>query len=97
MSPTQNVQPSDLPNELLEISTGMSIDSGSSWEDGFVSWLRNLVDSEETGVLDFVNPKIEKLLIKTALEKTNGKKNDAANLLGWGRNTLAKKIKELGI
>lgn len=97
MSPTQNVQPSDLPNEILEIGTGMSFDSSSSWEDGFVSWLRNLADSKETGVLDFVNPKIEKLLIKTALEKTNGKKNDAANLLGWGRNTLAKKIKELGI
>jgi two-component system nitrogen regulation response regulator GlnG len=97
MSPTQNVQPSDLPNEILEIDTNLSANSDSSWEDGFVSWLKGLVDSQETGVLDFVNPKIEKLLIKTALEKTNGKKNDAANLLGWGRNTLAKKIKELGI
>ena len=97
MSPTQNVQPSDLPNEILEIDANLSTNSDSSWEDGFVSWLKGLVDSQETGVLDFVNPKIEKLLIKTALEKTNGKKNDAANLLGWGRNTLAKKIKELGI
>ena len=97
MSPTQNVQPSDLPNEILEIGASMSAGLNSSWEDGFVSWLKNLVDSEETSVLDFVNPKIEKLLIKTALEKTNGKKNDAANLLGWGRNTLAKKIKDLGI
>ena len=97
MSPTQNVQPSDLPNEVLEIDANLSPNSDSSWEDGFVSWLKGLVDSQETGVLDFVNPKIEKLLIKTALEKTNGKKNDAANLLGWGRNTLAKKIKELGI
>lgn len=97
MSPTQNVQPSDLPNEVLEIDANLSANSDSSWEDGFVSWLKGLVDSQETGVLDFVNPKIEKLLIKTALEKTNGKKNDAANLLGWGRNTLAKKIKELGI
>ena len=97
MSPTQNVQPSDLPNEILEIGANLSANSDSSWEDGFVSWLKGLVDSQETGVLDFVNPKIEKLLIKTALEKTNGKKNDAANLLGWGRNTLAKKIKELGI
>ena len=96
MSPTQNVQPSDLPNEVLEIDANLSPNS-DSWEDGFVSWLKGLVDSQETGVLDFVNPKIEKLLIKTALEKTNGKKNDAANLLGWGRNTLAKKIKELGI
>ena len=97
MSPTQNVQPSDLPNEILEIDANLSANSDSSWEDGFVSWLKGLVDSQETGVLDFVNPKIEKLLIKTALEKTNGKKNDAANLLGWGRNTLAKKIKDLGI
>ena len=97
MSPTQNVQPSDLPNEILEIDANLSPNLDSSWEDGFVSWLKGLVDSQETGVLDFVNPKIEKLLIKTALEKTNGKKNDAANLLGWGRNTLAKKIKELGI
>ena len=97
MSPTQNVQPSDLPNEILEIDANLSANSDSSWEDGFASWLKGLVDSQETGVLDFVNPKIEKLLIKTALEKTNGKKNDAANLLGWGRNTLAKKIKELGI
>ena len=97
MSPTQNVQPSDLPNEILEIGANLSANSDSSWEDGFVSWLKGLVDSQETGVLDFVNPKIEKLLIKTALEKTNGKKNEAANLLGWGRNTLAKKIKELGI
>ena len=97
MSPTQNVQPSDLPNEILEVGAGMSSGSDLSWEDGFVSWLKNLLDSEEMAVLDFVNPKIEKLLIKTALEKTNGKKNDAAKLLGWGRNTLAKKIKELGI
>jgi two-component system nitrogen regulation response regulator GlnG len=97
MSPTQNVQPSDLPNEILEIGANLSANSDSSWEDGFVSWVKGLVDSQETDVLDFVNPKIEKLLIKTALEKTNGKKNDAANLLGWGRNTLAKKIKELGI
>jgi two-component system nitrogen regulation response regulator GlnG len=97
MSPTQNVQPSDLPNEILEVGANLSANSDSSWEDGFVSWLRDLVDSQETDVLDFVNPKIEKLLIKTALEKTNGKKNDAAKLLGWGRNTLAKKIKELGI
>ena len=40
---------------------------------------------------------LDKMLIKTALEKTNGRKNDAAVLLGWGRNTLSKKIKELGL
>jgi len=37
------------------------------------------------------------MLIKIALERSNGKKNDAAQILGWGRNTLSKKMKEHGI
>ena len=53
--------------------------------------------SVEKDLLDIVNPKIEKIIIKAALEKANGKKNEASILLGLGRNTLAKKIKELGI
>ena len=96
MSPTQNVQPIDLPNEIIETKAA-AISSTSSWEDGFSFWLKNLIDNNESDLLDTVNPKIEKILIKLVLEKTNGKKNDAANILGLGRNTLAKKIKDLGI
>ncbi len=40
---------------------------------------------------------VEKVLIGAALQKTNGRKNDAAMLLGWGRNTLTRKIKELDL
>ena len=40
---------------------------------------------------------VEKILIEAALQKTSGRKNDAAKLLGWGRNTLTRKIKELGL
>ena len=43
------------------------------------------------------NAKLEKIIIKAALEQANGKKNESAVLLGLGRNTLAKKMKELGI
>ena len=39
----------------------------------------------------------EKTLIEEALKKTKGKKKEAAKLLGWGRNTLTRKIKEIGI
>jgi two-component system nitrogen regulation response regulator GlnG len=35
-------------------------------------------------------------MIDIALKHTAGRKRDAANLLGWGRNTLTRKIKELG-
>ena len=69
----------------------------SSWEEGFNSWVTNVATSIDKDLLDIVNPKIEKIIVKAALEKSNGKKNEAAILLGLGRNTLAKKMKELGI
>ena len=42
-------------------------------------------------------PKFERIMIESALAKTGGKRQEAAKLLGWGRNTLTRKIKELGM
>ena len=95
MTPTQNVKVEDLPEEIKD--NQMIEVPSSSWEDGFNSWVKNVALSVEKDLLDIVNPKIEKIIIKAALEKANGKKNEASILLGLGRNTLAKKIKELGI
>ena len=95
MTPTQNVKVEDLPEEIRD--NQMIEAPSSSWEDGFNSWVKNIALSVEKDLLDIVNPKIEKIIIKAALEKANGKKNEASILLGLGRNTLAKKIKELGI
>ena len=95
MTPTQNVKVEDLPEEIKD--NQMIEAPSSSWEDGFNSWVKNVAMSVEKDLHDIVNPKIEKIIIKAALEKANGKKNEASILLGLGRNTLAKKIKELGI
>ena len=95
MTPTQNVKVEDLPEDIKD--NQMIEAPSSSWEDGFNSWVKNVAMSVEKDLLDIVNPKIEKIIIKAALEKANGKKNEASILLGLGRNTLAKKIKELGI
>ena len=95
MTPTQNVKVEDLPEEIKD--NQMIEAPSSSWEDRFNSWVKNVAMSVEKDLLDIVNPKIEKIIIKAALEKANGKKNEASILLGLGRNTLAKKIKELGI
>jgi two-component system nitrogen regulation response regulator GlnG len=95
MTPTQNVKVEDLPEEIKD--NQMIEAPSSSWEDAFNSWVKNVALSVEKDLLDIVNPKIEKIIIKAALEKANGKKNEASILLGLGRNTLAKKIKELGI
>ena len=96
MSPTKNIKVEDLPNEIKDFDN-LEDDLPTDWEKGFSIWLKNLSNSKDSNLLDIVGPKLDKMLIKTALEKTNGRKNDAAVLLGWGRNTLSKKIKELGL
>ncbi|MDC3152866.1 nitrogen regulation protein NR(I) [SAR86 cluster bacterium] len=95
MSPTQNVKVQDLPAEIknYEITELPS----SSWEDSLSSWLKNISKDFDGELSNIANNKIEKILINVALDRTNGKKNEAAKLLGWGRNTLAKKMKEMGI
>jgi len=95
MSPTQSVKAQDLPTEVKDFE--MTDIPSSSWEDGLQNWLTNVSLNIESGLSDIAITKIEKMLIKTALERSNGKKNDAAQILGWGRNTLSKKMKEHGI
>jgi two-component system nitrogen regulation response regulator GlnG len=95
MSPSQNVKVQDLPTEIKEFEV-TDIPS-TSWEDGMQNWLKNVSMNIDSGLSEIAITKIEKMLIRTALEKSNGKKNDAAQILGWGRNTLSKKMKEHGI
>ena len=95
MSPTQNVKVQDLPTEIKDYEITES--PTSSWEDNFSYWIRNVAETLDKDLLNVANSKLEKIIINAALDQTNGKKNEAAILLGLGRNTLAKKIKELGI
>ena len=94
MSPNQNVKAQDLPTEVKEYE--MVDVPSSSWEDGMKNWLKNVSLNIDSGLSEIAITKIEKMLIKTALERSNGKKNDAAQILGWGRNTLSKKMKDAG-
>ena len=95
MSPTQYVKAQDLPTEVKEFE--ITDIPASSWEDGLQNWLNNVSMNIESGLSEITITKIEKMLIKTALERSKGKKNDAAQILGWGRNTLSKKMKDHGI
>ena len=95
MSPSQNVKVQDLPTEVKEFEV-TDIPS-SSWEEGMQNWLKNVSMNIDSGLSEIAITKIEKMLIRTALERSNGKKNDAAQILGWGRNTLSKKMKDHGI
>ena len=95
MTPTQNVKVHDLPNEIKDYEVTES--PSSSWEENFNTWIRNVASTIDKDLLSVANAKLEKIIIKAALEQANGKKNESAVLLGLGRNTLAKKMKELGI
>ena len=48
-------------------------------------------------LLDAAQPQFERVLIRAALRRTEGHRQDAARLLGWGRNTLTRKLRELGM
>ena len=93
MSPASVVQIDDLPHELSQgIDEGRS--TGENWQALFKHWAMQKSLSGQEGVLSEVIPEVEVLLMEVALEKTAGKRQEAAKLLGWGRNTLTRKLKE---
>jgi two-component system nitrogen regulation response regulator GlnG len=94
MTSGQTIHMSDLPPELQPDMAGYDESATQNWQDGLSNWTRQQLASGSTALAEHVIPEVEKILIKAALSKTGGRRNDAANLLGWGRNTLTRKIKE---
>ena len=92
MAPTQNVKLEDLPGEIIS-SDQPSQTPGDDWQSGFSQWLSEIYQSKSENMLEIIEPTLDKVMIDFALEKTGGKKQEAAKVLGLGRNTLTKKIK----
>ncbi|TNE80069.1 MAG: nitrogen regulation protein NR(I), partial [Gammaproteobacteria bacterium] len=67
------------------------------WEQQLRSWADSELSAGRHDILASAVPTFERALIETALSHTHGRKRDAAELLGWGRNTLTRKLKELGM
>jgi two-component system nitrogen regulation response regulator GlnG len=65
------------------------------WTRMLAAWADRQLHRGEEPLLDTALPEFEKTLIEIALSKTNGHRQEAAKLLGWGRNTLARKMKSL--
>ena len=92
MAPGQIVQIDDLPAELANGSDEST--SRDDWQHLFRQWAAAKALSGQEGALSDIIPRVEQLLMEVALEKTAGKRQEAAKLLGWGRNTLTRKLKE---
>ena len=93
MAPAQEVLVTDLPPELNYLDKKAP---KLEWEIALSAWANEKLDAGAESILDTAVPSFERTLIKTALAHTNGGKRQAAKLLGWGRNTLTRKLSELG-
>jgi two-component system nitrogen regulation response regulator GlnG len=84
----------DLPAELGE---AMCIPTDSDWVVALARWADRAAMSAAMPLLDEALPKLERVLIGAALKRMQGHKREASLLLGWGRNTLTQKMKQLGM
>lgn len=96
MAAGREVLLSDLPPELRDTPTEPT-SAAQNWESSLQRWLTSQLRDGKQNVLAHAVPAFERTVIEAALEHTAGRKRDAAVLLGWGRNTLTRKLKELGM
>ena len=93
MAPSVRIDVKDLPHELRTEAAP----AAPSWVAALEKEVEGLLSRGETGVMDSLNRQFEKSLIVKALAHTGGRRIEASQLLGLGRNTLTRKIQELGI
>ena len=85
----------DLPPELHH--QGATSEAPQDWQKALRLWADQALATGQREILSEAVPAFERALIEIALKHTAGRKRDAAELLGWGRNTLTRKLKELGM
>jgi two-component system, NtrC family, nitrogen regulation response regulator GlnG len=93
MAPGQVIDLGDLPAEFRD----QAASAASDWLAALEQEAERRLARGDTGILDALGRQFERALITKALARTGGRRIDAANLLGMGRNTITRKIQELGI
>ncbi len=86
----------DLPSEVRK-ATGHSAHESEDWTRPLRQWAEQQLAKGADDILQEALPRFERVLMKSALQCTQGRRQDAARRLGWGRNTLTRKIKEHGL
>ncbi|WP_297571891.1 nitrogen regulation protein NR(I) [uncultured Deefgea sp.] len=95
MAPGQCVESHDLPPELqTQIISNQLV---GDWQSSLAAEVKHRLQRGESRILDSMMLDFERTVIEQALAQTGGKRIEASELLGWGRNTLTRKIQELGI
>ena len=97
LAPGSEVRAEDLPAEIAGAAASAAA-GADHWSALLARWAE--AEAQRNGsppLLDTASPEFERTLIRVALKHTGGHRQDAAKLLGWGRNTLTRKLKELGM
>ncbi len=95
MASTKEIRVNDLPPDLFAADGAGGDDE--QWETALRAWTRRRLRQGDGVILASAVPAFERILIQVTLEHTGGRRQEAAKLLGWGRNTLTRKIKELNM
>jgi two-component system nitrogen regulation response regulator GlnG len=95
MASGNEIQLVDLPPELRD--NPQSAPADDDWQAQLRRWAEHHLATGKNALLDVAVPRFEQVMIETALNASGGRRQDAARLLGWGRNTLTRKIKEHGL
>lgn len=96
MTPTQQLEIADLPAEWRETSNTGTV-ANNDWRSGLALQTALALQRGDANILETLTQQFESTLIVQALQHTAGRRIEAATLLGMGRNTLTRKIQELGL
>ncbi len=88
-------KPFDLDEAVDLVHRALENVEHPGWEQQLETAVQRKLDLGQSGILDEIGPQFERVLLQTALSFTHGRKQEAARRLGWGRNTLTRKLKEL--
>jgi two-component system nitrogen regulation response regulator GlnG len=90
MASGAEVHTEDLPPELRQ---GSGVVTARDWQDILRGWVQDSLARGESELLSAAVPRFEKIMIEEAMKRSSGHRQVAARLLGWGRNTLTRKIR----
>ena len=93
MSPNDIIKPNDLPENILNFE--QEFNEGGDWAPILEKWILNRFDGNSKDISKEIDSIYNSILIKSSLKLSNGNKSEAAKILGWGRNTIANKMKSI--
>lgn len=98
MASSREIHLDELPPEIHQNTpVQKEVTEANDWQIQLKKWVEQALVEGKTNLLEQAVPTFETIMIETSLQYTKGRRREAAELLGWGRNTLTRKIKELNL